>query len=332
MNSESIKPGNTPIVKLDGLFGVKTLWMKDEVQNITHTFKDRLAYEMIRPLLEEFQNGKMPNPITFGSISYGNTAKAMGFYADVLNKLVGKKVAQAVAFVPPALVNKTFGPNVRGMTAPAEDVLNDIKKSCTIVDIDLKKKIYRSPDLEQIARDNNLVPGGFDDITEGLNRPAYVNIIIEAVEKQLKSAPDYVIVPFGAGILCNEVIDYVNDNKLPTKVIPVSSGDPGTIAIMLYGPIWVDTEALLKQGWGWTRHETPDKKGRTREQYKVYHVSDKAILDAMSVLKEKNIDAEPSGASGFALISRMSEIDPTFDPQKHSVLVINTGDGIQNYA
>ena len=326
-----MKPGNTPIVSLNGLFGVKTLWMKNEVQNPTHTFKDRLAYEMIRPMYEEFLSGKIPAPMTFGSISYGNTAKAMGHYASALNKLVGKDVAKAVAFVPPSLEKKTFGPDTNGKTIPAAKIIEDLKKNCQIVPIDLKKKIYRSKDLEELAREHKALKGEFVDITEGLNRPAYVNIIIETIEQQLRQSPDYVIVPFGAGILCNEIIDYINDHKLHTKVIPVSSGDPDTIAIMLYGPIWVDTESLLKKGEGWTRHEEKDRKGRVREPYKVYHVSESELYSAMKELKKKGINAEPSGASGFALLPRLSKIDPAFDPKKHSVLVINTGDSFLNH-
>lgn len=326
-----IKPGNTPLISVNGLFGVKTLWMKDEVQNPTHTFKDRLAYEMIRPLYEEFLSGKNPKPTTFGSISYGNTAKAMGYYSSALNKLAGKDIAKAVAFVPPSLEKKVFGPDTSGKTIPVIKILEDLKKDCQIIPIDLKNKIYRSKDLEELARENNALKGTFVDITEGLNRPAYVNIIIEAIEQQLKQSPDYVIVPFGAGILCNEIIDYINDHQLHTKVIPVSSGDPNTIAVMLYGPIWVDTENLLKKGEGWTRHEEKDRKGRTRNRYKVYHVSDRELHLAMKELQKRSIKAEPSGASGFAILPRLSKIDPEFDPKKDTVLVVNTGNSFLNY-
>jgi threonine dehydratase/DNA-binding Lrp family transcriptional regulator len=327
-----VKPGNTPIiVPRETIYGVCNLLIKDESQNPTHTFKDRLAYEMIRPMLEEVRQGKMPKPMTFGSISYGNTAKAMGHYVSLLNEMAGKKIARALAFVPPALSKKTFGPDTEGNTVKAKDILVDISKTCDIVPIDLSKKIYRPKDLEELAREHKKVTGEFVDITEGLNRPAYVNIIIEAIEQQLRFSPDYVIVPFGAGILCNEVIDYVAEHKLKTKVIPVSSGDPDTIAVMLYGPIWVDTAALLKEGKAFTRHEPIDRKGRNRKPYVVYHVSDEAILDAMKELKKNNISAEPSGASGIALLKHLKKIDPAFQSKKHTVLVINTGNGIGNY-
>lgn len=326
-----VKPGNTPIVvPRERIYGVEKLLIKDETRNPTHTFKDRLAYEMIRPLLEEVRQGKTPKPMTFGSISYGNTAKAMGYYVAALNKLAGKEVARAVVFVPPSIEQKTFGPDTEGRSVPAVEILDDLKKTCTIIPIDLSKKVYRAKDLEALARKHNAVIGQFVDITEGLNRPAYVNIIIETIEQQLRFSPDYAIVPFGAGILCNEIIDYVAEHGLKTKVIPVSSGDPQTIAVMLYGPIWVDTVKLLADGKAYTRHEPIDRKGRPRKKYVVYHVGDDDLRAAMGELHQNEIHAEPSGASGIALLKHLKEINPAFDPKRHTVLVINTGDGLLN--
>jgi threonine dehydratase len=183
-----------------------------------------------------------------------------------------------------------------------------------------------------LARQHGAVVGEFVDITEGLDRPAYVNIAIEAIEKQLKTVPDYMIVPFGAGILCNEIIDYIKDKGLNTKVVPVSSGNPNTIAVMLYGPIWVDTGMLEKEGKAFSRHEPIDRKGRAREPYVVYNVSDADIREAMAELKQIGITAEPSGASGIALLKHLRSIHPEYEPERDSVLIINTGNGLLNYA
>ncbi|MCR4277998.1 MAG: pyridoxal-phosphate dependent enzyme [Candidatus Berkelbacteria bacterium] len=326
------KPGNTPLVIPNNkLHGVKNLFVKDETHNPTHTFKDRLAYEMIRPMLERIEKGEEVKPITFGSISYGNTAKAMGHYVSRLNALYGKEIARAVAFVPPSLLAKEFGPDTENHRVRASRIVDDLKKSCTILPIDLKKQVYRSKDLENIARKHDAVIGEFVDITEGLDRLAYVHIIIEAIEHQLQAAPDYVIVPFGAGILCNEIIDYVHDRKLHTKVIPVSSGDPQTIAVMLYGPIWVDVDSLAKNGQGLTRHDPIDRTGRKRKPYIVYNIKDDDILEAMNMLSENGVSAEPSGASSVAILKHLKKIDPKFNPEKDTVLAINTGNGLLNY-
>lgn len=328
-------PGNTPLNKYSGLFGVQVLLAKDETKNPTHTFKDRLAYEAVKPIMEAINLNRNFETTTFSSISYGNTAYSMGYYAEMLNKEARGKIVNMVSFIPPSLQGKTFGPNTEGQVIVPGGYFKKMFNNFIGVDsieIDLAKQIYSSVDLEEIAQAEGLVENKFIDITEGLDRPAYEKIIIEAVEQQLKSAPDYVIAPFGAGILCDEIIDYVSDNQLPTKVIPVSSGNPDTIAVMLYGPIWVDTKALLEKGSAMTRRKIPDKKGRNRKQYRVYHVEDEEIVDAMKVLKQAGISAEASGASGFAILPRLRKIDPNFHPQKHSVLVINTGNGLLNFS
>lgn len=308
--------------------------MKDETKNPTHTFKDRLAYEMVRPIAEAWNAKKHFHRTSFGSISYGNTAYSMGHYTRLLNAQAEEELVNSIAFVPPALRKRTFGPDTEGQCVRARLFIDTMFRHCRVcenIEIDLKKQVYRSDDLEVIARREGIVLDQFVDITEGLDRPAYVPIIIEAIERQLRKAPDYVIVPFGAGILCNEIIDYIHDHQLKTKVIPVSSGDPKTIAVMIYGPIWVDTKALLKKGSGWTRHESPDKTGRKRAPYYVYHVTDLEIRRAMRVLHKAGISAEPSGASGFGILPRLSSIDSSFDPAHHSVLVINTGNGLLNF-
>jgi len=328
-------PGNTPLNKYSGLFGVQTLLTKDETKNPNHTFKDRLAYEAVRPIMEAINLNQNFAKTTFGAISYGNTAYSMGGYVSALNTEAKEKVANVVSFIPLFLKDKAFGPNTEGQSIPPKTYLKKMLNGfsdANSIEIDLTKQIYNSNDLEGIARAEGFVVDKFIDITEGLDRPAYIKIIAEAVEQQLKSAPDYVIVPFGAGILCDEIIDYVSDNQLPTKVIPVSSGDPDTIAVMLYGPIWIDTQALLEKGSTMTRHKIPDKKGKTRKQYRVYHVRDEEIVDAMKVLRQTGISAEASGASGFAILPRLEKIDPNFHPQKHSVLVINTGNGLLNFS
>lgn len=328
-------PGNTPLNKYSGLFGVQTLFTKDETENPNRTFKDRLAYEAVRPVMEAINLNQNFVRTTFGSISYGNTAYSMGYYASALNTEAKGKIINVVSFIPPSLKDKNFGPNTEGQFVPPKTYLRKIFNGFSdadYIEIDLTKQIYSSGDLERIAQAKGFVADEFVDVTEGLDRPAYVNIIVEAIEQQLKSAPDYVIVPFGAGILCDEIIDYVTDNQLSTKVIPVSSGDPNTIAVMLYGPIWVDTKSLLEKGSAMTRHKIPDKKGRSRKQYRVYHVADEEIVDAMKILRQTGISAEASGASGFALLPRLKKIDPDFDLQKHSVLVINTGNGLLNFS
>ncbi|MBI5371267.1 MAG: PLP-dependent lyase/thiolase [Sphingobacteriales bacterium] len=324
-------PGNTPIKELHHSFGVCSLFVKDESKNPTHTFKDRLAYEMLQPIINDIEAGRVIKKTTFGSISYGNTALSLGYYCKQLNEEFGEEIVNAIAFIPPALKSKVFGPDTSGKILRASEVLKRVNENCELIEIDLSEKLYRAKDLEILARKSGVCLENFLDVTEGLNRPAYEAIISEAIEKQLKNIPDYVIVPFGAGILCNEIVDYIKDHSLKTKVIPVSSGSPDTLAIMLYGPIWVDTKGLVSKGIGLTTHDKIDLKGREREPYYVYQVNDDEIVSALQTLKQLNISCEPSGASGFAILPRLKEISPEFNPDIHSVLVINTGNSFLNF-
>ena len=322
--------GGTPLLQLRNLFGISNLFVKDESVNPTHTFKDRLANEMLKPIFKSIKNGEKTEKTSFASISYGNTAMSLGYYCKQLNDQIGKELVNAIAFMPPSLKHKVFGPDTTGRFINASDVLQRISENCKIIEIDLNKKIYNDKTLEEIARSSGYCFEKYIDVTEGLDRPAYKNIILEVIEYQLKDVPDYIIVPFGAGILCNEIIDYVNDRNLQTKVIPVSSGYSDTIAVMLYGPMWVYVDGLLKNGKSLSVQNQLDKKGRTRMPYYVYHIYDDEILCAINILKEKNISCEPSAASGFAILPRLKQISPEFNPSKHSVLVINTGNSFLN--
>jgi threonine dehydratase len=327
----NIQPGNTPLVPIKEAFGISNLFIKDETFNPTHTFKDRLAFEMLAPIIKRIQNNEPFVKTTFGSISYGNTILSLGYFCKQLNDALGQEVVSAVGFIPKKLYKKVLGPDTSEAYLDASRLLNLVHKNCKLVNINLDEKIFREADLEKLARDNDACLENYVDVTEGLNRPAYVNIIREVVESQMKSPPDYVIVPFGAGILCNEILDYIYDNNLKTKVIPVSSGNPETIATMLYGPIWVDTNSLSSTGKGLTKHDAKDKKGRDRKPYNVYQVYDGEIKNALKTLFEIGVSCEPSGASGFAILQRLKQIAPEFDSTRDKVLVINTGNSFLNF-
>ncbi len=321
----------TPLKQFPNNFGIKNLFVKDETTNITHTFKDRLAHEMLSPILNEINLGKQITKTTFGSISYGNTAFSMGNYCDILNDLFGSEVVNAISFIPLEIKSKTFGPDTSGKHMQASEMLNKVNNVCHLIEIDLTGKVYRENDLKVLARNSGYCYEKYIDVTEGLNRVSYEGVISEVIEQQFKQVPDYIIVPFGAGILCDEIKDYIQDHKLSSKVIPVSSGNPDTIAIMLYGPIWVNCKDLLKNGKTLTNHDKIDRKGRIRESYCVYNVNDYEILSILPQLNDLNISCEPSAASGFAILHRLHEIAPEFDRNKHSVLVINTGNSFLNY-
>lgn len=318
------RPANTPLIHAEGLFGIKNLFIKDETKCPTHTFKDRMAYEMISPLIQSLESRRTPEKVTFGCISYGNMAISMGHYVNLLNKRAHRKIAKAVVFVPHNLRKRRFGPDTEGREVNGKQVLKKVRNMCsvmTVIKLDLEKKRYMTEDLKEIAKRGGVLDGEFVDVTEGLGRPAYEHILSEAVEK-LGRAPDYIFVQFGAGVLCNETINLVRRKWYKTKVVPVSVGRKDSIASMLYGPYWVDVKALERDGQAQSKHET--------HPCTVYNLRDEEIVQSMRTIAER-VTAEPSGAAGFAILHRLNEIHPEFDPAKDFVLVINTGNGLLNF-
>jgi len=321
------KPFNTPIIKINGMLGITHFYIKDESTNPTHTFKDRLSFHLIKQFVKDIEKNKKNY---FGCISYGNTAYSLGYYCNEINKLYNKEICEAIVFVPSKLKEKTLGPDTDGKYVKAISMLKEISRYCKIIKIDIDKKFYTDNDLLEKAKCRFPEIEIFKNISEGLEYPVYDELFIESVD-DLKTVPDYIIVPFGAGILCNEIIDYINDRKLKTKVIPVSTGNPNSIALMLYGPYWVDTKSLLQYGKGETLYNKIDKKGRLREPYYVYNIQEEDILDSLIELKKLQISSEPSAAAGFAMVKNIKNIYSKFDPKKDVVLVINTGNGLLNF-
>lgn len=97
---------------------------------------------------------------------------------------------------------------------------------------------------------------------------------------------------------------------------------------MLYGPIWVDSGQLLNDGVAFSRHSSPDRTGLARLPYAVYHVTEAQIEGGLAIARERAISAEPSGSAGLGFLDALETIDPAYDPERSSVLVINTGNGI----
>jgi threonine dehydratase len=318
----------TPLLKLDGFYNVQHLYVKDESANHTGTFKDRLSEHLVNSLAQRIRDGENIPKTLICSISYGNTALSLATFVDQLNKQIGAVVCECAAFMPPSLSTRIFGPDSQGNEFRGDELINQLRAMCRVIELPLDGKIYGSDDLKCAAANAGIEFTDFIDVTEGLTTPAYVDIISEALEEQNCPVPDYLIVPFGAGVLCNEIQDYIRDRGLHTRVVGVTSGNPATIAIMLYGPIWVDTDALLREGHAWTRHARIDKKGRVREPYLVHQINDDEIVDALSELGVWGISAEPSAASGFALLRRLGLLFPDFDPGRNRVLVISTGNSV----
>lgn len=132
----------TPLRHCPNAFGIRQLLIKEENHTLTHTFKDRLAFEMLAPIIDNINSGKHILETTFGCISYGNAAYSIGYYCNILNKLYGRKLVNAIFFFPKNFRLKTLGPDTSGKYLKVSDFINKIKEKSILIEIDLDKTIY----------------------------------------------------------------------------------------------------------------------------------------------------------------------------------------------
>jgi len=308
----------SPIRKLPPLSGIQNLFVKDESVHPTGTFKDRLANAAFQ---------RYPPGTTFGAISYGNTAIS---FARAIREAADADIKyRFVAFVPQDLSEWELGPSSQGSHLSGSQILELLSTYATVVPIDLSQKIFDEEDLFERARASDSIVSELVNVTEGLDEPAYVGIIKEAVE-QLGFVPDCCLVPFGAGILCNEIIGFLGPSNADS-VIPLSVPNQNSPARMLYGPIWVDTERLRREGVALSRHCPSDHSGSMREPYRVRAVNEKQVMRGISCAKKVGLSAEPSGSVGLGVLDMLPNWVEGFDPKQHSVLVINTGNAIDAF-
>ncbi len=293
------------------------LFVKDESVNDTGTFKDRLA----RAAVLRYRSADV-----IATISYGNTALSLGrALAEARGQ--GLTDARLVVFVPTGYDTWTLGPSSKGTAIESADLFRELRTMATVLEVDLGKSILDDFALRQLAAESGVSGNRFVNVTEGLDVPAYVGIIEEAVA-ELGRAPDVCVVPFGAGILCNEIRDYLSLDCNNCQVVPISVPRPNSVARMLYGPIWVDCEQLARDGVAMSRHCTPDRTGAARSPYPVHAVSEEEIMMGIDLAAKAQISAEPSGAVGFGVLRRLPSLVPGLDARRDTVLLINTGNAI----
>ena len=329
----------TSLRTFGNFFNVKYLFVKDESENPFGTFKDRLAFKLIKDVYDLISNASDSNqlkdallhliPKTFGVITLGNTSFPLGHYIYKINSisksLIKREIFQLISFTYHDKDNRLIGPDTYGNTCRGIDIINRLKDIGIVKRLNLEAMFYDSTALEKIAREEDLVIGDFQDITNGIEiggkkYPAYQEIFAEIIE-DLRYAPDYVVVPSGTGILYNEFCDYTIRNKLKTRIVGVTVTKPESIADKLYGLYSQDIEKLKKDGFSITSYG---------KEHLMLCVSDEEIIKVLGELKGK-INAEPSGAAGFSVIKRLVNFYPSFKPGKDTLVIVNTGNGIPNF-
>lgn len=309
----------TPLLKLPPVGRFGAVYVKDESVHAGGTFKDRLARAAF---------SLYPEGTTFGAISYGNTAFSF-------SRLVAAHAAEGrryyfVAFVPDKFSDWSLGPSTLGTVLAGKEILESLSKSSYVVPVDLSARTYDDVALRETAESAGVPVDRFVNVTEGVEVPAYVDIIKEAVA-QLGRPPDVCIVQFGAGILCNEIRDHLQDLRCG-EVVAISVPRFDSLARMLYGPIWVDATTLTRVGVAASRHASPDRTGRCRVSYNVHRVDEYQIEEGLRLAKCFGLTAEPSGTAGLGFLAYLPAVLRHRISDEATILVLNTGNGIDAIA
>ncbi len=303
----------TPLVKAPLISGFSGVYVKDESSHPTGTFKDRL----IRRAVE-----RTGADVVLATISYGNTALAL---AHAMSSAPGRTAA---VLVPPDLADWTLGPSTSGRFVSGRDVLEVLRRSLHVLDLPLDGTRLDDDAIEAIVRRELGTRAPVMNITEGLDVPAYVDIIVEAVD-QLGRVPAAVLVPFGAGILCNEIRDFLADER--THVIALSVAERDSPARMLYGPFWVDVAVLAAEGVAPALHVSPDRTGAERRPYPVHRVMPSEIAEGLQLARSMGLSAEPSAVVGLAILNRLGGLLPGLG-KDDDIIVVSTGNSLDPLA
>jgi len=309
----------TPLRQLPPLHGIRNLFLKDESVHENGTFKDRLSHLAI---------SRNPSGTTFACISYGNTAVSLA-RAQRGNRSPDARCGDVVIFLPRTFADWKLGPSSLGSELAASLVIDELRSSAHVLPVDLGSQYLDDDTLKGLAHGMGVPTSKFLNVTEGLDVPAYVDVIREAVD-QLGRPPDVCLVPYGAGILCNEIRDHLAALGHGI-VVPLSVGRPDSIARMLFGPLWLDVNALELDGVALSRHRSPDRTGTSRQPYPVWCVRESEILRGLRIATSLRLSTEPSAAVGLGVLPRIEEFVPHFQRKTDTVLVINTGNGIDGF-
>ncbi len=304
----------THLVQAGPIAGFANVYVKDESVHPSGTFKDRLTSTAV---------DTVPDRSVIATISYANTAVSLAHALSTRPSAQAKQLAGCV-LVPEDLSSWTLGPSTSGATLAGDDLLRYLALYLEVVALPVGGPVLDDVGVADLVRAAMPNVVHVENITEGLTTPCYRSIAEEAVA-QLGRAPDVCVVPYGAGILCNEMVDYLTQWECDVVALSVARRD--SLARMLYGPVWVSVADLAAAGWAYSRHRSPDRTGAIRKSYRVHAVAEEEILAGLKMARSIGISAEPSGAVGLGVLPRLESLSARARPDA-IVLVINTGNGI----
>jgi hypothetical protein len=278
----------------------KNIYVKDESFCPTGTFKDRLALKLTQFLKD--WSGKR---ILISCITMGNTLASLKWVVD--EYFNGYEITLCGLF-PKGFGNRLLGPNSRGKSEFGNfylKKLTDDNVFCKEVDL---SNYLNVDEIKAIC--DNITNRKYDihlDLSYGLDDSGYQDIIKECFENDQW---DYILVPFGAGILFEEAIKYIDDNNIDATILGATTIMETSIADKLYSYYSKYFQDIINHGY---------IKLGNNNRHKVTVVSDDDIRNALMNITGY-IHAEPSAAAAFHLVKLIED-------KSGKILVINTGEG-----
>ena len=291
--------------------GFSNVWLKDESVNPTGTHKDRMAWEIVvtyKDMLLAKKNGQFHGELpSMSIISFGSAADAI---QNVLGRynLPNLKVLFDGKFIE-------------------SGVLAYLKKiGCEMYETNLSKRALKWKEI--LALTHN--PNGFD-ITSAEALDPTTRFYDWLSYEIINNSPDYVFIPFGTGNLYENVLN-INKKEISTKThdprfkgsvkilqkcnfLGATTNNPNSKAMKLYSPhlpfVHYDEQWIRLYRYA----------GFCGPESNVHLLKEEFLDEALKLAKLQNINCEPSGIAGLALLLQLKNKLP----KDKKILIVNTG-------
>ncbi|MDO5972114.1 pyridoxal-phosphate dependent enzyme [Flavivirga aquimarina] len=300
----------TPTIPIT-INGFDNVWLKDESYNPTGTHKDRLAYEVIR---------KFYKPLLKSNIA--NDKKSIPHLSMISSG--------SAAFAIQRLLNNYNLPHLKVLTDENTNktIINSLKNiGCEIFYADLNEKALTCSEILDLTDNHGGVDISSRDMLDPINYVYYDWLSYEI----LNNKGDYYFIPFGTGdlfsnilnISVKEALSSTHDKRLidtrydysKSNFIGVTTSDKKSIMDKLYSPFLPFSGIRLKE------IEEYKEIGVCGELTGIRYLEENLIYPALEIAERNNINCEPSGIAGLAmLLSMESQI-----PKDKKIVVVNTG-------
>lgn len=298
-----------PIIKAPPLVsefcGVKNVRIMDCSRTSTGTMKDYRSVEMLRHFHSSLGDGF--DALLVYEITYGNSGYSMGKMAEIFNRSLGSKAEKRVHVVN--LVDKKLDPAIKAKLRSVSEVVEvdlskalDYKQRYAIAEKSKTARNLMKSHLKAYAMEPELFSVLF---SEGLYK--------RLVAQTIKIDADAILLPVGSGELYYNFTLYhpghIEMNHFPHAPSPILGITVAGNPMFSHGRIPSMADKLVAMGTSFRRHAA-----------RVKLVEEGDVREALSMLQEAGIKAEPSAAVAFAGAKGIG--------RDTRLLIINTGCGL----